>query len=279
MLDLKVEVDLTVNTDLVKQILTDFVRSETHRVGFDRVVVGLSGGVDSSLSTFVAVEALSKENVVALIMPYKTSRKESTDDARMVVELLGIDSKVIDITPMVDVYFAMLPETDERRRGNKMARERMSILYDHSAALGALVLGTSNKTELLLGYGTVYGDMASAINPLGDLYKTQIRQVARAFGVPEKIVAKAPTADLWMDQTDEKELGFTYEDVDKLLYLMVDKRYDRESLVEVGFQKEFVNRVYQMVQRSHYKRRPPLIAKLSGRTIDREFRYSRDWGV
>ncbi|GFP23897.1 NAD+ synthase, partial [Candidatus Hakubella thermalkaliphila] len=238
-----------------------------------------SGGVDSSLSTFVAVEALSKENVVALIMPYKTSRKESTDDARMVVELLGIDSKVIDITPMVDVYFAMLPETDERRRGNKMARERMSILYDHSAALGALVLGTSNKTELLLGYGTVYGDMASAINPLGDLYKTQIRQVARAFGVPEKIVAKAPTADLWMDQTDEKELGFTYEDVDKLLYLMVDKRYDRESLVEVGFQKEFVNRVYQMVQRSHYKRRPPLIAKLSGRTIDREFRYSRDWGV
>ncbi|MBT9171306.1 MAG: NH(3)-dependent NAD(+) synthetase [Actinobacteria bacterium] len=279
MLDLKVEVDLTVNTDLVREILTDFVRSETHRVGFDRVVVGLSGGVDSSLSTFVAVEALSKENVVALIMPYKTSRKESTDDARMVVELLGIDSKVIDITPMVDVYFAMLPEADERRRGNKMARERMSILYDHSAALGALVLGTSNKTELLLGYGTVYGDMASAINPLGDLYKTQIRQVARAFGVPEKIVAKAPTADLWMDQTDEKELGFTYEDVDKLLYLMVDKRYDRESLVEVGFQKEFVNRVYQMVQRSHYKRRPPLIAKLSGRTIDREFRYSRDWGV
>lgn len=279
MLNLKVEVDLTVNTDLVKQILTDFVRSETHRVGFDRVVVGLSGGVDSSLSTFVAVEALSKENVVALIMPYKTSRKESTDDARMVVELLGIDSKVIDITPMIDAYFAMFPEADERRRGNKMARERMSILYDHSAALGALVLGTSNKTELLLGYGTIHGDMASAINPLGDLYKTQIRQVARAFGVPEKIIAKAPTADLWMDQTDEKELGFTYEDVDKLLYLMVDKRYDRESLVEVGFQKEFVNRVYQMVQRSHYKRRLPLIAKLSGRTIDREFRYSRDWGV
>ncbi|GFP20996.1 NAD+ synthase [Candidatus Hakubella thermalkaliphila] len=279
MLNLKVEVDFTVNTDLVREILTDFVRSETHRVGFDRVVVGLSGGVDSSLSTFVAVEALSKENVIALLMPYETSRKESTDDARMVVNLLGIDSKVIDITPMVDAYFGMFPEADERRRGNKMARERMSILYDHSAALGALVLGTSNKTELLLGYGTIYGDMASAINPLGDLYKTQIRQVARAFGVPEKIIAKAPTADLWMDQTDEKELGFTYEDVDKLLYLMVDKRYDRESLVEVGFQKEFVNRVYQMVQRSHYKRRPPLIAKLSGRTIDREFRYSRDWGV
>lgn len=279
MLNLKVEVDFTVNTDLVREILTDFVRSETHRVGFDRVVVGLSGGVDSSLSTFVAVEALSKENVIALLMPYETSRKESTDDARMVVDLLGIDSKVIDITPMVDAYFAMFPEADERRRGNKMARERMSILYDHSAALGALVLGTSNKTELLLGYGTIYGDMASAINPLGDLYKTQIRQVAGTFGVPEKIIAKAPTADLWMDQTDEKELGFIYEDVDKLLYLMVDKRYDRESLVEVGFQKEFVNRVYQMVQRSHYKRRPPLIAKLSGRTIDREFRYSRDWGV
>jgi NAD+ synthase len=164
------------------------------------------------------------------------------------------------------------------RRGNKMARERMTILYDHSARWKALVLGTSNKTELLLGYGTLYGDMASAVNPLGDLYKTQVWALAEYIGVPEEIVRKQPSADLWRGQTDEQELGFGYREVDVLLYLMVDLRYSRAELYAAGFAEAFVQRVSDMVRNSQFKRRLPVIAKISNRTIDRDFRYARDWG-
>jgi NAD+ synthase len=167
---------------------------------------------------------------------------------------------------------------DARRRGNKMARERMTILYDHSARWNALVIGTSNKTELLLGYGTLYGDMASAINPLGDLYKTQVWALAEAIGVPSVIVAKEPSADLWVGQTDEGELGFSYREVDRLLYLMVDQRYTKPELLAAGFPERFVDDVAQRIMNSQFKRRLPVIAKVSQRTIDRDFRYSRDWG-
>jgi NAD+ synthase len=160
-----------------------------------------------------------------------------------------------------------------------MARERMTVLYDHSARLGALVLGTSNKTELLLGYGTLYGDMASALNPIGDLYKTQVRGLAAHLDVPPEIIGKAPSADLWAGQTDEGELGFTYEAVDRLLYYMVDRRYELPALIELGFDAAFVQKVFRRVQSSQYKRRPPIIAKVSARTIDRDFRYPRDWGM
>jgi NAD+ synthase len=159
-----------------------------------------------------------------------------------------------------------------------MARERMTILYDHSAEREALVLGTSNKTELLLGYGTLHGDMASAINPLGDLYKTQVWGLARHLELPEAIVDKAPSADLWSGQTDEEELGFGYDEVDRLLYRMVDERTAADELIEAGFDQEFVRRIGQMVQGSQFKRRLPVIAKLSTRTIDMDFRYARDWG-
>jgi len=178
----------------------------------------------------------------------------------------------------VDAYFERFPEADQVRRGNKMARERMTILFDHSAKLKALVLGTSNKTELLLGYGTLYGDMASAINALGDLYKTQVWQLARHMGVPDVIVQKKPSGDLWAGQTDEEELGFTYDEVDRVLYMMVDRRYELSDLVEAGFEERFVRAVFAKVQASQYKRRLPLIAKVSSRTIDRDFRYPRDWG-
>jgi NAD+ synthase len=159
-----------------------------------------------------------------------------------------------------------------------MARERMTILYDHSARWDALVLGTSNKTELLLGYGTLHGDMASAVNPLGDLYKTQVWALAEAVGVPEVIVKKKPSADLWEGQTDEAELGFSYLDVDRLLYLMVDERYSKPELIAAGFPERFVDEVTQRIMNSHFKRRLPVIAKVSQRTIDRDFRYARDWG-
>jgi NAD+ synthase len=270
--------NLTVNGELLRKLLVGFIENEVHKMGFRRAVIGVSGGVDSALSAFLAAQALGAENVWALIMPYKTSSPESVAHAELVVETLKIHSAIIDITPQIDAYFERFPEADTLRRGNKMARERMTILYDHSAALSALVLGTSNKTELMLGYGTLYGDMASAINPLGDLFKIQVWQLAAHMGVPEEIMKKKPTADLWEGQTDEEELGFTYEEVDQVLLLMIDKRYEIQDLMEAGFEEKFVRRVFGMVQSSQFKRRLPLIAKVSGRTIDRDFRYPRDWG-
>jgi NAD+ synthase len=270
--------ELRLQCDIVQQILTGFIDNEVRKAGFERVVVGLSGGVDSSLAAFLAAEALGPHNVWGILMPHRTSNPESVEHAMLVVRTLGIQSLSVDISPMVDAYFATFPDADHVRRGNKMARERMTILFDHSARLGGLVLGTSNKTELLLGYGTLYGDMASAVNPLGDLYKTQVRQLARHVKVPTVIVEKQPSADLWAGQTDEAELGFTYEEVDRVLYLLVDHRYEVVDLVAEGFEERFVRAVYHKVQGSQYKRRLPVIAKVSSRTIDRDFRYPRDWG-
>jgi len=270
--------DLTINCGLLRKILVGFIENEVRKMGFQRAVIGVSGGVDSALSATLAAQALGSENVWGLIMPYRTSSPESVAHAQLVVKRLKINSALIDITPMIDAYFASFADADHLRRGNKMARERMTILYDHSAVLSALVLGTSNKTELMLGYGTLYGDMASAINPLGDLFKTQVRQLAAYLGVPEEIVRKKPSADLWVGQTDEEELGFTYEEVDQVLMLMIDKRYEISDLVEAGFEERFVRKVFEKVQSSQFKRRLPLIAKVSGRTIDRDFRYPRDWG-
>ena len=266
------------NTELLRTILVAFIRDEVRKVGVERVVLGLSGGVDSSLSAFLAAEALGRENVLGVRMPYRTSSRDSLDDAAAVIDALGIPSLTIDISAQVDAYFESHADADNRRRGNKMARERMTILYDHSARWQALVLGTSNKTELLLGYGTLHGDMASAVNPLGDLYKTQVWALAEAVGVPERVIHKKPSADLFVGQTDEDDLGFRYREVDHLLYLMVDERYSTAELEEAGFAPDFIRRVSDMVRSSQFKRRLPVIAKVSHRTIDRDFRYARDWG-
>jgi NAD+ synthase len=211
-------------------------------------------------------------------MPYKSSNPQSETHARLVAQACGVNFSVLPITPMVDAYFETFPEAENMRRGNKMARERMTILFDHSALLSALVLGTSNKTELLLGYGTLYGDMASALNPIGDLYKTHVWQLSETMGVPSEVIEKQPSADLWAGQTDEEELGFSYRQVDELLYRMVDLRMSREELLVAGFEAEFIDTIYGKIQNSHFKRRLPVIAKVSNRTIDRDFRYSRDWG-
>lgn len=269
---------LTINTQLTRRILVGFLKDEILKVGAKRAVLGLSGGIDSALVCHLAAEALGPENVYAICMPYKTSNPESEAHARLVVQASGVNFSVIPITPMVDAYFNLFPDADNMRRGNKMARERMTILFDHSALYGALVLGTSNKTELLLGYGTLYGDMASALNPIGDLYKTHIWQLSEEVGVPKPVIDKKPSADLWAGQTDEEELGFTYREVDELLYRMVDQRATFEELVANGFAPDFVEKIYNRVQNSHFKRRMPVIAKVSNRTIDRDFRYSRDWG-
>jgi NAD+ synthase len=269
---------LMVNAPLLRKILVGFIQEEVGKVGLSRVVLGLSGGIDSALVAYLAAEALGGENVHACLMPYRTSSPESEAHARLVVEKLSLNHQLIEITSMVDAYFTLYPEADNMRRGNKMARERMTILYDHSAAHSALVLGTSNKTELLLGYGTLHGDMASALNPIGDIYKSQVWQLSEEMGVPRAIIDKKPSADLWAGQTDEQELGFSYREVDELLYQMVDMRCNRAELIVRGFAPEFIDLISCKVQSSHFKRRLPIIAKVSNRTIDRDFRYSRDWG-
>jgi NAD+ synthase len=270
---------LSIDSDVVRDILVGFVRNEVRKVGFERVVVGLSGGIDSALSAAIACAALGPENVLAILMPYRTSSSASEADARVVCERLGMTPTVVDISPQVDAYFERFPDADRGRRGNKMARERMTILYDMSWAHHALVIGTSNKTELLLGYGTLFGDMASALNPLGDLYKTQVFALARTVDLPQQVISKAPSADLWEGQSDEEELGFAYERVDSLLYYMVDERRTGAELRALGFDDSFIDQVGLKVRGSQYKRRPPIIAKLSARTIDRDFRYPRDWGT
>jgi NAD+ synthase len=270
---------LDINTELARKILTSFLREEITRTGARHGVVGVSGGVDSALSCFLAAEALGPENVLALRLPHKQSSPDSLRHADQVIQATGVKSRTIDITPMVEPLFDQLSGIDARRRGNVMARERMIILYDQSAEFEGLVVGTGNKTEIMLGYTTLYGDSACAINPLGDLYKTQVRQLARAVGVPEEIVAKAPTADLWTGQTDEGELGFTYAEVDKLLYLLVEERYSPEECAAAGFAKRFVERVVEIVRRNQFKRVLPPIAKLSNRTVGYDFLYLRDWGT
>jgi NAD+ synthase len=270
---------LEINAPLVKSILLGFLRKEVRRVGYEKVVVGVSGGVDSSLVAGLAAEALGPENVLAVSMPYRLSSPQSLADARAVAEAFEVGLRVIEITPQVDAYFERFPDAGDARRGNKMARERMTILYDISFAETALVLGTSNKTEILLGYSTIFGDQASALNPIGDLYKSQVWQLAGFVGVPAQVISKPPTADLWEGQSDEQELGFTYAAVDQLLFKLVDRRYTAEDLVEMGYERAFVDAVTRRVRVNQYKRRPPIIAKLSARTVDREFRYPRDWGV
>lgn len=260
-------------------MLTGFIRSEVTRTGFSRVVLGLSGGIDSAVACYLAAEALGPENVLAIRLPYKTSSPDSLTHAQMVIDELGVQSKTIDITPMVDAYLDANPDMDKIRRGNVMARARMIVWYDQSAEFDALVLGTSNKTELLLGYTTHYGDNASAINPNGDLYKTQLRQLAKALGVPQVIRDKPASADLWVGQTTEGELGFKYEEVDSLLYLLVDRRYSPEECVAVGFQRDFVDNVLERVRRYQFKRMTPLVAKVSNRTVGYDFLYLRDWGT
>lgn len=272
-------IDLTINPSLARQILTGFLKTEITRAGFSRAVIALSGGIDSALSCYLAAEALGGENVLAVRMPYKTSSADSLEHAQMVIDATGVQSLTIPITEMVDPLLARFPEMDAVRKGNIMARMRMIVIYDQSAAFNGLVVGTGNKTEIMLGYTTLYGDSACALNPLGDLYKTQVRQLSRAMGIPAAIIDKAPTADLWSGQTDEGELGFTYAEVDRLLYLLVDERYTPQECVEAGFAESFVNAVVRRIQRNQFKRILPPIAKLSNRTVGYDFLYLRDWGT
>ena len=273
------DINLSIDTGLIRKILTGFIHSEITRVGYSRAVINLSGGIDSAVSFVLAVEALGPQNVLAIRLPYKTSSADSLEHAQLLIDQFSSQSVTIPITEMVDPLIAGEPDMSEVRKGNIMARLRMIAAYDQSESFKGLVVGTGNKTEILLGYTTLYGDSACALNPIGDLYKTQVRQLARALNIPEVIVAKPPSADLWTGQTDEGELGFTYEEVDKLLYLLVDQRYRPEECVEAGFDKKFVRKVVERIRRNQFKRILPLIAKLTNRTVGYDFLYLRDWGT
>ncbi|MBK7642735.1 MAG: NAD+ synthase [Planctomycetes bacterium] len=269
---------LDIQCELVEQLLVRFLRSEAGKFGFLRAVVGVSGGVDSAVTAALCARAYGPDNVLGVRLPYKTSSPASEADALAVVQQLGIRTRRIEISAMADGYLAPNEVADRIRRGNVMARARMIVLYDLSAEWRALVIGTSNKTEILLGYSTQFGDAACALNPLGDLYKHQIFQLARHLGLPASVIEKTPTADLFEGQTDEGELGFTYAQADALFERMIDQRCGEEQLVAEGFEREFVRRIAARVALNQYKRLPPVIAKLSERTVNHDFRYLRSWG-
>jgi NAD+ synthase len=267
---------LAINPELVTGILTSFIREEVHNTGFKRVLLGLSGGIDSAVGAALAARALGPENVLGVKMPYRTSSPESLTHADLLAESIGISTRLEPVTTVVDAYLEKHPEADNLRRGNLMARVRMITLYDLSQEQEALVLGTSNKSELMLGYGTLFGDLASAINPLGDLYKTQINQLARWLGVPEEICLKAPSADLVEGQTDEQDLGWSYEDLDCVMKVLVDNRMTVEEALKQGLEEKLVRHVYQVISVTQFKRMGPLIPKLSTRTIGIDFHLNRD---
>ena len=268
---------LTINTALATRILTGFIRDSVTKAGMERVVLGLSGGIDSAVSAYLAAQALGADKVLALRMPYKTSSADSLADAETVIEDLDLPHLTLPISEMADPLIARFPDMSRLRRGNIMARLRMIALYDQSMAWGGLALGTSNKTEFLLGYSTIYGDSGVALHPIADLYKFQVRQMARHLGVPDSIIDKPPSADLWVGQTDEDELGFTYDEADAALYLLVDERYRVDEVAAEGFPREFVVKIWERVKANHFKRTMPNVAKLSKRSIGHDFLYLRDY--
>ncbi|MDQ7027826.1 MAG: NAD+ synthase [Anaerolineae bacterium] len=269
---------MTINTDLARNILTGFIRDQISKAGMKKAVLGLSGGIDSALSAYLSAEALGAENVLAVRMPYETSSENSLIHADDVIKDLGLASITVPITPMAQPLIERFDDMTNVRAGNIMARTRMIILYDQSVSWGGLVMGTSNKTEFMLGYSTIYGDSGVALQPIADLFKCQVRQLSRAMGVPSAIVDKPPSADLWEGQTDEQELGFSYDAADTVLYLLIDERYTVEEAAEAsGYDVAFISKVWERVKANHYKRTMPNIAKVSRRTIGHDFLYLRDY--
>jgi NAD+ synthase len=270
--------ELLIDTDVARRIIAEFIRGQLAQTGFTKLILALSGGLDSALVAYLAVEAIGADNLLVVMLPYRTSSPESRADAEQVVSRLGIASKVIDISPIVDGYIDRSlggEDISKLRRGNLAARARMTVIYDQSVPWNGLVIGTGNKTEALLGYSTHFGDNAFAFDPIGDLYKSQVRQLSEEMGVPEQILFKAPSADLWPGQTDEQEMGLPYEELDRLLYWMVDRRHTDEQLTRMGFDAQAIKRVQTMIAKSEFKRQVPPVAKLTTRTPGVDYLYPR----
>ena len=267
--------ELAIDTDVARRVIAEFIRGQLGQAGFERAVLGLSGGVDSALVAYLVAEAIGADRLMCVLMPYRTSSPASRVDAEEVVRRLGCASELVDISPMVDGFYDEGSDASAVRRGNFMARMRMAVLYDRSVTFGGLVVGTGNKTESLIGYTTVFGDSACAFNPVGDLYKSQVRQLSAAIGVPAEIITKAPSADLWPGQTDEAEAGFSYPELDRLLFWQIDKRRSVDEVIALGFAPELVERVSRMVAGAEFKRQVPPIAKLGPRTAGVDYLYPR----
>src|SRR4051794_18951202 len=267
--------ELAIDTDVARRVIGQFIRGQLRQAGFERAVLALSGGIDSALVAYLVAEAIGADKLLCVSMPYRTSSDASRTDAAAVVAALQTAFETVEISPMVDGFFASQPDASPLRRGNFMARQRMAVAYDRSVTWGGLVVGTGNKTESLIGYTTLFGDNACAFNPIGDLYKSQVRQLAAAMGVPEAIIRKAPSADLWPGQTDEDEAGFSYPELDRLLFWRIDKRRSVEEMVAKGFEPAMVERVDRMVAGAEFKRQVPPIAKLGPRTAGVDYLYPR----
>jgi NAD+ synthase (glutamine-hydrolysing) len=261
---------LEIDTKLVEQWLVHFLRDEMRRRGFEKAVVGISGGVDSAVSAALAVRALGAANVIGVRMPYRTSSPDSLAHGQLVIDALGIEGRTLDITPAVDGYLANEPDADASRRGNVMARMRMIALFDLSAKHHAIPIGTGNKTERLFGYFTWHADDSPPINPLGDLFKTQVWALARHLGVPDVVIGKAPSADLVAGQTDEGDFGISYEQADELLNWLLNG-YSPAELVARGFDGRNVELVFKRLSSTHWKRRLPTVAMVSSSTIGESY--------
>jgi NAD+ synthase len=269
-------VDLTINYGIVTKFLVSFIKEEVQSNKFNRTVIGLSGGIDSAVVAYLSVEALGRENVIGILMPYKLSSPDSLNDAILVAKKLGLKHETFEITNIADQYLKKINAIDKVRIGNFLSRIRMTILFDKAREYDAIVMGTSNKSEIMLGYTTWYGDMAAGLYPIGDLYKTQIFELAKFIGVPKRIIDKPPSADLWPGQKDEDELGAVYHELDSVLYLYIDERKTMEEIEGLGYSKELVENVVRRVNSTQFKRTFPPVAKFSSRTLGIDFLYPHD---
>ncbi|MGB9750582.1 MAG: NAD+ synthase [Caldisericia bacterium] len=268
--------DLKLNLEFAKDLIISFIKEEKEKIGLKKGIIPLSGGIDSTLVTYLSTMALGKENVLIVNMPYGELGKKGREDSIKISEILNIGYEIIDIKPIIDNYF-QIEEMNNLRKGNFMARVRMAIVFDKAKKYEGFVIGCSNKSELLIGYSTWYGDMAASILPIGDLYKTQVFQLSKFLNIPDFILSKVPSAELWTGQTDEGEIGISYNELDKILYLLVDKRMSVDEVIKEGFDIERVKKVKRMVVNSQFKRRFPPIPKLSDRTIGIDYLYFRDY--
>ena len=259
----------------ITEYLEHFLDNEVRKTGIQNVVVGLSGGLDSAVVAVLA-QYVFKDNLLCVKMPSHYSSQSSLDDAEVLCADFNIRSITASIEPMLRAYELLNPDMDNLRKGNFSSRMRMSTLFDISARENALVLGTSNKSELMLGYGTLYGDLASAVNPIGDLYKSEVFELAKYLGVSSSIITKPPSADLWDGQSDEADLGYTYAQLDEVMKLYVEERLSRDTIVSKGFDAKMTDMIIERIFRNHFKRKMPVIAKLTSRTVNHDFNYPRD---